>query len=334
MDGVRPILAMFLSAQGRHREADEQLTEKVKVAAAADHDVSYWLATAYLLQGRQVEAFRWLETAIDLGNENYPWFESDPNWTELTGRSEICGIDASDQERRVETRGPQGMKTFVIGDVHGRCAQMLDLLEMIPRDEVVRYAVFLGDLIDRGPDAPGCVDHVLKLCREQSGTVICLRGNHEQMLLDFIDGTGNIWITPVTGGERTFEQYAGEALVINSEHGYRRSPPYDREQDSGRTSGFFRERPSITKTNMRFYVHAGLDHGKHPRETSPQLLLWISDMDFYKNYRGKPCVFGHTPTPFLPLRGRVGGTAFTSSTVRSGSTRATTTVASELSFVA
>lgn len=83
MDGVRPILAMFLSAQGRHTEADEQLTEKVRGAAAADHDVAYWLATAYLLQGRLVEAFRWLETAIDLGNENYPWFESDPNWTEV-----------------------------------------------------------------------------------------------------------------------------------------------------------------------------------------------------------------------------------------------------------
>jgi len=83
MDGVRPILAMFLSAQGRHPEADEQLTEKVRGAAAADHDVAYWLATAYLLQGRLVEAFQWLETAIDLGNENYPWFESDPNWTEV-----------------------------------------------------------------------------------------------------------------------------------------------------------------------------------------------------------------------------------------------------------
>jgi serine/threonine-protein kinase len=83
MDGVRPILAIFLSAQGRHREADEQLTEKTVGAAAADHDIAYWLATAYLLQGRLIEAFRWLETAIDLGNENYPWFESDPNWTEV-----------------------------------------------------------------------------------------------------------------------------------------------------------------------------------------------------------------------------------------------------------
>ena len=50
------------------------------------------------------------------------------------------------------------MKTFVVGDVHGRCAQLQSLLEMIPRDEASDTLVFLGDLIDRGPDAPGCVD--------------------------------------------------------------------------------------------------------------------------------------------------------------------------------
>lgn len=83
MDGIRPILAICLSAQGRHTEASEQLTKKVRQAAAADHDVSNWLAGAYLLQGKQVEALNWLETAIRLGNENYPWFESDPNWADL-----------------------------------------------------------------------------------------------------------------------------------------------------------------------------------------------------------------------------------------------------------
>ena len=83
MDGIRPILAICLSAQGEHTKANEQLTNKVRLAAEADYDISYWLASAYLLQGRQVEALRWLETAISLGNENYPWFESDPNWTDM-----------------------------------------------------------------------------------------------------------------------------------------------------------------------------------------------------------------------------------------------------------
>ena len=56
---------------GQHTKANEQLTPKVRQVAEADYDISYWLASAYLLQGRQVEALRWLETAISLGNENY-----------------------------------------------------------------------------------------------------------------------------------------------------------------------------------------------------------------------------------------------------------------------
>ena len=83
MDGIRPILAICLSTQGRHEEANKQLTDRVKTAAAADHDIAYWLGTAYLLQGRQVKALEWLQTAIELGNENYLWFESDPNWSDL-----------------------------------------------------------------------------------------------------------------------------------------------------------------------------------------------------------------------------------------------------------
>jgi serine/threonine-protein kinase len=83
MDGIRPILAISLSAQGHHTKANEQLTNKVRLVAEADYDISYWLASAYLLQGRQVEALRWLETAIRLGNENFRWFETDPNWTDM-----------------------------------------------------------------------------------------------------------------------------------------------------------------------------------------------------------------------------------------------------------
>lgn len=83
IDGIRPILAICLSAQGQHTKANEQLSTKVRQTAEADYDISYWLASAYLLQGRQVEALRWLETAIRLGNENYRWFESDPNWSDM-----------------------------------------------------------------------------------------------------------------------------------------------------------------------------------------------------------------------------------------------------------
>ena len=197
------------------------------------------------------------------------------------------------------------MKTFVIGDVHGRGAQLANLLDMLPRNPANDTLVLLGDLIDRGFDAPACVDRVSMMCRENPG-VICLRGNHEQMLMDFIDGTGDIWLSPVTGGERTFEQYTGRFFHARTEAELNEA----RKLVSGKVPQnhleFFRRMPHYYEDEYALYVHAGLDQGKHPRDSNPDALLWLRDMDFYKNYRGKPCVFGHTPTPFLPLRGRLG----------------------------
>jgi len=69
---------------------------------------------------------------------------------------------------------------------------------------------------------------------------------------------------------------------------------------------FMRGLPLYHEDEFALYVHAGVENGKHPRDSSPHALLWTRDTEFYKNYHGKPCVFGHTPTPFLPLRGRLG----------------------------
>ena len=102
MDGIRPILAICLSAQGQHTKANEQLTQKVRLVAEADYDISYWLATAYLLQGRQVEALKWLETAIRLGNENYRWFESDPNWADMREDPRFIELINGIKSQRIE----------------------------------------------------------------------------------------------------------------------------------------------------------------------------------------------------------------------------------------
>ncbi len=198
------------------------------------------------------------------------------------------------------------MKTFVVGDVHGRCAQMRNLLDMLPRDEDVDTLVFLGDLIDRGPDGPGCVDFVMQLQMKNPKHVKCLRGNHEQMLLDFIDGTSGIWITPVTGGERTFEQYTGQPVVAHSEAEIDELRRLVEQSMPPEHLQFMKLMPFFYEDDYAIYVHAGLEKGKHPRDSAPQSLLWMRDMEFYKNYAGKPCLFGHTPTPFLPLRGRLG----------------------------
>jgi len=197
------------------------------------------------------------------------------------------------------------VKTFVVGDVHGRCAQLQNLLEMLPRDESTDTLVFLGDLIDRGLDAPGCVELVAGLCRDNP-RVICLRGNHEQMLLDFIAGDTDVWIAPVTGGEYTFHQYTGRMLRSRTETELEESRGLMAESLPPAHLDFFQHLPHYHEDDYAIYVHAGLEQGKHPRESRPQALLWMRDMDFFKNYRGKPCIFGHTPTPLLPLRGRLG----------------------------
>jgi serine/threonine-protein kinase len=82
-DGIRPILAMCLSKQGKHAEARAELTERAQQIAAADHDIAYWVGSVYALEGERELAFKWLERAISLGNENRAWFESDPNWETL-----------------------------------------------------------------------------------------------------------------------------------------------------------------------------------------------------------------------------------------------------------
>ena len=83
MHGIRPFLAMFLSAQGKHEEARAQLTSSVIRNAEVDPDIAYSVASVYALEGMRDEAFQWLERAIALGNANQPCFENDPNWSAL-----------------------------------------------------------------------------------------------------------------------------------------------------------------------------------------------------------------------------------------------------------
>jgi serine/threonine-protein kinase len=83
MHGVRPFLAMFLSAQGKHEAARSELTERVKRNADVDPDIAYALASVYALEDERDAAFEWLARSIALGNENRPCFEHDPNWAAL-----------------------------------------------------------------------------------------------------------------------------------------------------------------------------------------------------------------------------------------------------------
>ena len=83
MHGIRPFMAMFLSAQGKHEEARAQLTDAVIRNAEVDPDIAYSVGSVYAIEGMREDAFKWLGRAIALGNANVPCFEHDPNWSSL-----------------------------------------------------------------------------------------------------------------------------------------------------------------------------------------------------------------------------------------------------------
>jgi len=77
MDGIRPLLAIFLAHMGKTEEARAQMTDEARGLAKADHDMAYWMCSASTQLGEIDQGFYWLERAIKLGNENKPWFETD-----------------------------------------------------------------------------------------------------------------------------------------------------------------------------------------------------------------------------------------------------------------
>ncbi|MFW5955273.1 MAG: metallophosphoesterase, partial [Rhodothermales bacterium] len=100
------------------------------------------------------------------------------------------------------------MALYAIGDIHG-CAEtlwnLLDELNVGPDD----HLVFIGDYIDRGPDSHGVIAGLIDL----SDTVRCtfLRGNHEKLLLDYLDfGDFNSWL--MNGAEETLRSYPNRRI--------------------------------------------------------------------------------------------------------------------------
>ena len=95
MDGIRPLAAEFLAGSGHPDEARAMLTEEALAVSRADHDMAYWVGSTYALLGDTDLAFKWLNKAIRLGNQNKPYFENDINldtlrddtrWQELMGK--------------------------------------------------------------------------------------------------------------------------------------------------------------------------------------------------------------------------------------------------------
>ena len=89
--------------------------------------------------------------------------------------------------RDAPARIPRGERVYAIGDVHGRFDLLCALARKIDEDDATAKetnstVVFLGDLIDRGPESSSIIDFVMHWSQQRA--VRILKGNHEEMFLD------------------------------------------------------------------------------------------------------------------------------------------------------
>ena len=161
---------------------------------------------------------------------------------------------------------------FVIGDVHGCLKTFQKLLShWNPDSEIL---VQLGDLIDRGRFSPQTLSYSMELQNQYPGKIMFLRGNHEQLMLDFHDGINTSWLA--NGGRETLEQFKSSELELST------------------ALSWIRGLPLFFEVDKLFISHAGIAETiKTPIDPHhPNGLLW--NREPLKNI-GKTQIIGHTP---------------------------------------
>ena len=207
---------------------------------------------------------------------------------------------------------PDGARAYAVGDVHGRLDLLDALLARIDADDAGRgpadtTLIFLGDLVDRGPDSAGVVERLLLLSKSGRSARF-LRGNHEEVFLDALDGDEKaLRLFSRIGGRETAISYGmdpAEYDALDHEElggALRRVvPPAHRRFLAGMED-------AITMGDYLF-VHAGVDPGRDLAEQDPHDLRWIRSTFLRHGLRlGKRVVHGHSIAPEVEmLHNRIG----------------------------
>ena len=201
--------------------------------------------------------------------------------------------------QRIAARGPGGHRAYVVGDVHGRLDLLEELLAAIERD--VRASppekallVFLGDLIDRGPNSASVVE-LLRLYRYPPLQTVFLLGNHEEVLLRILGGEAQLiadW--RLFGGAETLMSYGvePEALAGLDQAGMlavvRKAIPQQHV-------AFLRSFADTCRFGDYLFVHAGIRPGVDLEQQKQADLRWIREPFLTDSHNhGFVVVHGHT----------------------------------------
>lgn len=189
----------------------------------------------------------------------------------------------------------------VVGDVHG-CA---DLLRSLPPVATDAKRILVGDLVDRGPDSRGALELAYEKCTENEW--ICLKGNHEEMFLEFLrdPGSGRRWLRH--GGLQTLASF-GIGGVTETADEQSLHTAADRLRDLMPTDLYrwLEALPCIFTSGTVTVVHAALDPVLPLVAQSEGAMLW-GHPDFRKIPRPDMhwVVHGHTIVDMPMIRNGV-----------------------------
>lgn len=209
-------------------------------------------------------------------------------------------------------RAPAQRRIYAVGDIHGR-DDLLRALHGLIQGDVATAApgvrpvvVYLGDYVDRGPGSLEVIDMLLNEPLKGFQRVH-LMGNHERMMLDFLEGPPDpLWL--FNGGTATLLSYgvAGMTLSTERELEYLRRSLAETLPSTHR--GFLESLSLSHEEGDYLFVHAGVRPGRPLDRQEAQDLLWIrgpflhSTADF-----GRRIVHGHTITQEpVVARNRIG----------------------------
>lgn len=200
-----------------------------------------------------------------------------------------------------EARTPAGTVVYAVGDIHGRS----DLLEALQRGIALdirmrpaarRVLVYVGDYISRGIDSRRVLDLVLGW-RPAGVEIVTLKGNHEQLLLRFLDGdlkAGRHWLA--YGGLAAAAHY-GIGIAPDAVDDPATLPRLRQQLAAALPEAHLRLLRHLTLQHGEggyLFVHAGVAPGVALREQNPRDLIWIRQRFLQSQHdHGAVVVHGH-----------------------------------------
>lgn len=177
------------------------------------------------------------------------------------------------------------VEVFAIGDIHGRAAALhgcLNAIREFPKDSTThRVVIFLGDLIDRGPDSLGVLKMISEATmRTNADEVHLLPGNHEMMMLDFLDQSSSLWL--MNGGATVLDELQCDWRNLR----WSKIVPVLRAALPEGFEAAIREAPSHLSLGDLLFVHAGLNPNQAPElqlqkgrshEADPLHWAWVRE---------------------------------------------------------